>query len=77
MREVYLKMMYPELESLPTTASEGFRRLCTRKKYAFFTTDMTTETPPCTVVRIPGTVIPSHLSMVVAKGSPYKGILDY
>jgi hypothetical protein len=81
MREVYLKMIYPELDNMPGSAPEGFKRLCKRNKYAFFSAEINTETLkealPCNVVRIPGTTISSHLSMAVAKGSPYKGILDH
>ncbi|XP_021930861.1 uncharacterized protein LOC110835198 [Zootermopsis nevadensis] len=81
MREVYRKMIHPELDNLPGSATEGFKRLCTRNKYAFISPEINSETEretlPCNVVRIPGTAIPSHLSMAVAKGSPYKGILDH
>jgi hypothetical protein len=81
MKEVYWKMIHPELDNLPGSAHEGFMRLCTRNAYAFFAaeidTDALKEGLPCSVVGIRGTTISSHLSMAVAKGSPYKGILDH
>ena len=81
MQEVYRKMIQPEMDSLPTNASEGFKRLCTRDKYAFFTAETDIEskkaTLPCTLIRVPGTAIVTHLSMAVQKGSPYKGMLDH
>ena len=81
MQEVYRKMIYPEMDRLPTNVSEGCRRLCTRDKYAFFTAEMNIEsqktTLPCTVTRVPGTTIVTPLSMAVQKGSPYKGMLDH
>jgi hypothetical protein len=81
MREVYRKMIHPELDNLPGSEREGFKRLCTRNKYAFFSPEVNTETAkeelPCNVVRVPGTAILSHLSMAVAKWSPYKGILNH
>lgn len=69
------------MDSLPTNASEGFRRLCTGDKYAFFTAEADVEsekaTLPCTLIRVPGTTIVTHLSMPVQKGSPYKGMFDH
>jgi hypothetical protein len=75
MKEVYQKMIHPAMDTLPTNPSEGFRRLCTTAKYAFFTAE--TDTSPCTIVRVPGTTIVSQISMAVQKGSPYKGMLDH
>jgi hypothetical protein len=81
MKDVYRKMIYPEMDSLPPNVSEGVRRLCTTAKYAFFTaeTDIAAQkgSSPCTIIRVPGTTILSYLSMAVQKGSPYKRILDH
>ena len=80
MKQVYWKMIHPEMESLPSNVSEGLRRVCARAKYAFFTaeTDMDTQQDsPCTITRVPGTTFVSHLSMAVQKGSPYKRMLDH
>jgi len=74
-------MIYPEMDSLPPNTSEGYRRLCTRDKYGFFSgqTDIEYQkaTLPCTLIHVPGTTIVTHLSMAVQKGSPYKGMLDH
>jgi hypothetical protein len=81
MQEVYRKMIYPEMDSLPTNASEGFRRLCARDKYAFFAEELDIESKranlPCTIIHVPGTTIVTQLSMAVQKGSPHKGLLDH
>jgi hypothetical protein len=81
MLEVYQKLINSEMDSLPTNKNEGFRRLCTRDKYAFFSDEEGFEsekwTLNCTVIPVPGTTIVKALSMAVKKGSPYKGILEH
>jgi hypothetical protein len=81
MRELYWRMIRPEVDSLPASVYEGLTRLCTRRRYAYFASqtsvDMMKASLPCGVVEIPGTFIRSHLSVAVTKRSPYRGILQY
>jgi hypothetical protein len=73
-------MIRPEVDRLPSNVYEGLTRLCTRHRYAYFTSktsaDMVKASLPCPVVDIPDTLISSHLSVAVTKRSPYKGILQ-
>jgi hypothetical protein len=81
MRELYWKMIRPEVDRLPASVYEGLTRLCSRRRYAYFASktsvDMTKASLSCGVVDIPGTCIRSHLSVAVTKRSPYKGVLQH
>jgi hypothetical protein len=81
LREIYRKMIHPEVDRLPAGVYEGLTTLCTRRRYAYIAAvadaEMMKASLPCMVVYVPGTAIRSYLSFAISKRSPYKGILQH
>jgi hypothetical protein len=81
MRDVYWRMMHPEVDRLPSNVYEGLTMLCTRRRYAYLASvadaELIKASLPCTVVHTPGTSIRSFLGFAVTKRNPYKGILQH
>jgi hypothetical protein len=81
MREIYTRLIHPEVDRLPSGVYEGLTTLCTRHRYAYFASvpdaELMKASLPCAVVHVPGTSIRSYLSFAISKRSPYKGILQH
>jgi len=66
---------------MPASVSDGLRRVCADKKFAFFGIDLlNTElarTLPCQLVPLPGTSYRKPWAFVISKNSPYKGLINW
>ena len=78
---VYNKLIAPFKNDLPTSTSDGFRRVCADHKYAFFGPDFLKETYslslPCRVVPLPETSYEAPCGFVISKNSSYKGLINW
>ncbi|PSN32790.1 Ionotropic receptor 187 [Blattella germanica] len=81
LQQVYKKMLEPHLNTMPHTGHVGLKRICSRYKYAFFTTDQEVHwsygKTTCDIIKLPRTSFKSQVGMIIAKNSPYQDILDY
>ena len=78
MFNIYENMIEPNMEKMPRTDSEGFEKACTVPNYAYLTFTPVGYYPSrCNLLEIKEINIPGHLSMVISKRSPYRGILNY
>jgi len=78
---VYKKLIAPYANELPATETDGFRRVCTEKKYAFIgISNLNREfaqTLPCQLVPLPGTSYRETWAFIMSKNSPYKGLINW
>jgi hypothetical protein len=78
LRELYLKQIATNVDDLPVSNLEGFRRVCTRHKYTFLSSvkyaTRHSGLIPCQLSIVPNAFIPETHAMAVVKGSPYLGI---
>jgi hypothetical protein len=81
MRELYLRQIAPNLEDLPVSNLEGFRRVCTRHKYTFLSSVKYAKrlagAIPCQLTIVPNAFVPETHAMAVVKGNPYLGIFRH
>ncbi|PSN55163.1 hypothetical protein C0J52_00639 [Blattella germanica] len=80
LRKVYEKLIAPQLSNMPSNVSVGLQRVChNNKKYAFMVELANVwglvRNLPCHVVRVPGTEIPSVISIVLPKNFTYQHLL--
>jgi hypothetical protein len=79
-RAVYRKLIAPFKNDLPTTYSDGFRRVCADHKYAFFGPDILNsnyEFPLlCEIVPLPDTFYRGLSAFIISKNSSYKGLIN-
>jgi hypothetical protein len=76
-RDVYEKLIGPYRRDLPSKTEEGFKRACTRHRYAFMTSNHFTRVKPCHLVALPETSYPETLTYIISKNSPYKGLINW
>jgi hypothetical protein len=76
-REVYEKLIGPYKSDMPSSTGEGFKRACTRHRYAFITSHHFTKVKPCHLVPLPGTSYPETLTYIINRNSPYKGLINW
>jgi len=78
---VYKKLIAPFKNDLPTSDSDGFRRVCADHKYAYFgSTVMKTKrslTFPCQLVPLPETSYKVPWAFTLSKNSSYKGLINW
>jgi hypothetical protein len=80
-RAVYKKLIAPFKNDLPTSQSDGFRRACVDKNYAYFGPNVLNTnffiSLPCQLVPLPGTSYRDPLAFIVSKNSSYKGLINW
>jgi hypothetical protein len=80
-RAVYRKLIAPFKNDLPTSHSDGFRRVCADHKYAYFGPDILNtnyEFPlTCQIVPLPEPFYRDIWAFIISKNSPYKGLIDW
>ena len=82
MKDIYNKRIAPVENSLPSY-HEASERICTEPGYAvaflsyYIQSLQATKRLNCTVIGVPQTSISEGLSMPIAKGCPYIGILNH
>jgi len=77
----YKELIAPFKNDLPTSESDGVRRVCADHKYAYFgTTILKTKhslTFPCQLVPLPETSYKVAWAFIISKNSPYKGLINW
>ena len=77
----YKKLIAPFKNDLPTTDSDGFRRVCADHKYAFFGPNiLKTKLSlmlPCQMVPLPETSYEVPWAFIISKNSSYKGLINW
>ena len=78
---VYKKLIAPFKNDLPTSESDGFRRVCADQNYAYFgPTVLKTKhslTFPCQMLKLPETTYELPTAFIISKSSSYKGIINW
>jgi hypothetical protein len=68
---------------MPTTHAEGFRRVCTERRYAWLTAGMFrysrefAEQVRCDIVVLPQPFRKDVIAAAITKGNPYRRVLDH
>ena len=80
-KEIYKKLITPFIHDLPASDVEGFRRVCTDHKYAFFNPNFLNTnfslSIPCKVIPLPGNSYMDPWAFIISKNSPYKGLINW
>ena len=80
-REIYIKLIAPFKHDQPASEIEGFKRVCTDHKYAYFGPDLlnTKESLsiPCKLIPLPGNSYRSQWAFIIPKNSPYRGLINW
>nr|CAD7256869.1 unnamed protein product [Timema shepardi] len=79
--EVYTRVINPIKDDLPHSVTEGLNRVCKDGKFAFMA-DLDValsyaENVSCLLVALPGVSLSSSMSVLLAKNSPYKRVIDF
>jgi hypothetical protein len=78
---VYKKLIAPFENDQPSTFSDGFRRVCADKKYAYFGINYFHTnillSLPCQLVSLPDTSYRDPCAFVISKNSSYKGLINW
>ncbi|KAJ9585825.1 hypothetical protein L9F63_020527 [Diploptera punctata] len=79
LRNVYSRMIQPELDKMPVNITMGMERVCKLNKYSFMVeldnAQGVMRKLHCDIVKLPQTVIPATMSIIVPKKFPYRSIL--
>jgi hypothetical protein len=79
-REIYRKLIAPIKHDLPTTNPEGYNKICSEHKYAFFGTNILKTkfslSIPCKVIPLPGFSYMEPWAFIMSKNNPYKGLIN-
>jgi hypothetical protein len=81
-RKVYTNMIAPKENSLPNF-HEGLKHLCSGTNEAFLTSSYVVDAMEerkeleCSIMPLPQTSFADTLCFIIAKGSPYRDILNY
>jgi hypothetical protein len=78
---VYKKLIAPFKNDLPSNPVDGFSRVCTDHKYAYFGSNtirkLYSKTLPCQSVPLPETFYRDQWAFIISKNSSYKGIINW
>jgi hypothetical protein len=79
-KEIYQKLILPDICNLPLDYVSAFRRVC-ESKYAFMSSaDMMrhfTRNLNCSYIALPSASIHGVIAMTTVKRSPYRGLINY
>ncbi|PSN34591.1 hypothetical protein C0J52_19840 [Blattella germanica] len=77
-KKIFISLVKPHLENLPTSEEEGFARACS-KRYAHVSVSATASAMSlrCKVTSLPDEGFPISKAIGLVKNSPYKDILNY
>jgi len=80
MRQVYEKLIVPNLHDAPPDTVSGLQRVCDKSKYAFMVDSMravsVSNSVTCDLVAVPDAFIPSPGTFVIAKHSPFRRLIN-
>ena len=78
---VYKKLIAPFKNDMPSSYSDGFRRACVDRNYAYFGPNILNTnfsiSLPCQLVSLPDTSYRDHRAFITSKNSSYKGIINW
>jgi len=76
---VYKELIAPYKNDLPTSNSDGFRRVCADHKYAFFDISKNNYSLslPCQFVPLPETSYKVPWAFIISKNSSYKSLINW
>jgi len=78
---VYKKLIEPFRHDLPTSDSDGVRRVCADHKYAYFGPKYLKKkhslTFPCQLVPLPDTFYDDPCAFILYKNSSYRGLINW
>ena len=78
---VYKELIAPFKNDLPTSESDGFRRVCADHKYAYFGPNILRTkislTFPCQWMPLPETSYEIPRAFIISKNSSYKGLINW
>jgi hypothetical protein len=78
---VYKELLAPYRKDMPASVSEGLRRVCTDRKFAFYGLNpLNTEivrSLPCQVVPLPDTFYREASAFIISKNSSYRGLINW
>jgi hypothetical protein len=81
LRELYLRQIASNIDDMPVSNLEGFRRVCTRHKYTFLSSvkyaTRLSDVIPCQISIVPNAFVPETNAMALVKGNPYLGIFRH
>ncbi|XP_069676592.1 uncharacterized protein [Periplaneta americana] len=81
MRDIFRRLVAPEMGSLPKSNAAGLHHVCARRHYAFLCPSITAAqllpSLPCDVVPVPGASIPASSTMAVGKHSPHRRTINH
>ncbi|KAJ4446792.1 hypothetical protein ANN_13490, partial [Periplaneta americana] len=79
-KEVYRKLIAPDVSNLPASYHEAFQRVC-ESKYAFMSSALLmrrfTSNVTCSCIAVPQANMPGVIAMATAKRSPYRGLINH
>ncbi|KDR12770.1 hypothetical protein L798_13018, partial [Zootermopsis nevadensis] len=79
-KEVYEKLILPDIHNLPSDYVDAFKRVC-ESKYAFMSSANVmrrfTANLSCSVIALPRATIPGVIAMTTAKKFPYLGLINH
>jgi len=69
------------MNDMPKSGSEGWRRVCDERNYAFVGTDLyqrqISSSLSCQMVSLPGNSYPETLTYIISRTSHYKGLIHW
>ncbi|XP_069696058.1 glutamate receptor U1-like [Periplaneta americana] len=81
LREIYSKLVAPEVGSFPRSSVEGLRMACTRTRYGVLLPDTAIKGLArhldCNVVGVPQAYFSDAASIIISKTSPYRELFYY
>ncbi|PNF26534.1 hypothetical protein B7P43_G13974 [Cryptotermes secundus] len=79
-KEIYEKLILPDIQNLPLSYADAFKRVCD-SKYAFMSSPAMmrqfNRNLNCTFISLPQANIPGVIAMTTIKKFPYRGLLNY
>lgn len=78
LKQVYQRLIVPNINNLPKTMMEGFQRICDENNYAFAVDDelVSGRQLSCDVIAVPYAFFRTPASMIVSKSCPYKKLFS-
>jgi hypothetical protein len=79
LKQVYQKLIVPNLNDMPKSAMEGLQRICEDSHYAFAAEELSASSsqPTCEITSVPYALIRTPASMIVSKNSPYRRLFSH
>jgi hypothetical protein len=79
LKQVYQKLIVPNINNLPKSIPEGFQRVCEENNYAFAVEELLASgsQQKCEVIAVPYAFFRIPASMMIKKASPYNKLFSH